>query len=58
MLSREKALRRAEVRASIGQALRDFYEAPRPMPDRLVELMRTIEQPTGERQAADASSDS
>jgi hypothetical protein len=54
--TREKAARRAEVRASIGRALRDLYEADKPFPDRLVELVRKIEQPTGE-QVGDASSD-
>jgi hypothetical protein len=56
VLLREKAAWRAEVRAAIGQALRKLYEADKPLPDRLVELVRKIKEPSGEHQVGEACS--
>jgi hypothetical protein len=47
-MSREKAARRKEVLASIGQGLREQYSAPQPPSERLAELVRKIEQSTNE----------
>ncbi len=43
---REKAARTNEVLASIGQGLREQYDAPQALSDRLAELVRRIEQST------------
>lgn len=45
LLSRAKAGRMQQVRVEIGRALRQHYDADaRPMPDRLVDLVRKIGQ--------------
>lgn len=43
-LSREKRVYRAQVLAEMGRRLREAYTAEQPLPDRLVDLMRRIEQ--------------
>jgi hypothetical protein len=43
--SREKAARATEVQASIGRAMRLVYDVSQPLPDRLSDLVRKIEQP-------------
>ena len=43
---REKAARNREFLASLGRALREQYDAPQPLSERLAELVRKIEQST------------
>jgi hypothetical protein len=43
-LSREKTEGEAQVRALIGRQLLAQYDVTQPLPDRLVDLLRTIEQ--------------
>ena len=45
---REKAARTREVLAAIGRGLRERYDAPKPLSERLAELVRKIEQSTNE----------
>jgi hypothetical protein len=49
ILSSEKAARRAQILASIGRGLREGHDAAQPLPDRLADLVRKIEQSTSER---------
>ena len=44
LLSREIAACRAQVLAELGRRLREGYDAEQPLPDRLAELVRKIEQ--------------
>ena len=44
LLSRKNAACRAQVLAEIGQKLREGYDAEQPLPDRLADLMRRIDQ--------------
>jgi hypothetical protein len=46
--SRERAERRKQVLASIGRLLRQVYDTPSPLPDRLADLMKELERSTGE----------
>jgi hypothetical protein len=46
--TRERAARTKEVLASIGRGLREQYDAPQPLSERLAELVRKIEQSTNE----------
>ncbi len=48
LLSSEKAAHSAQVLASIGRGLREGYDAAQPLPERLADLVRKIEQSTGE----------
>jgi hypothetical protein len=48
LLSSEKLAHRAQVLASIGRGLREGHDATQPLPDRLADLLRKIEEPTGE----------
>ena len=48
VLSRDKAVPTREVLAFLGRGLREQYEAPQPLSERLAELVRTIEQSTSE----------
>jgi len=53
-LSRERADRMAQVRASIGRRLKEEYETARPLPERLSYLVKEIEKierSTDERQS-------
>lgn len=43
-LSRENAAHRARVLAEIGRRLREGYDAEQPLPDRLADLVRIIDQ--------------
>jgi hypothetical protein len=53
LLSREKADRLRHVRKEIGRRLREHYDAGmRQMPDRLAELMKTLERATHDSQVA------
>jgi hypothetical protein len=47
-LSREITACRAQVLADLGRRLREGYDAEQPLPDRLAELVRKIEQSTNE----------
>ena len=47
VLSRDRAATR-EVLAFLGRGLREQYEAPPPLSERLAELVRTIEQSANE----------
>lgn len=47
----EIAAHREQILASIGRRLREEYDLPQPLPPRLAELVRKIEQP-GSRIAA------
>jgi hypothetical protein len=46
----EKAAHRAQILASIGRGLREGHDATQPLPDRLADLVRKIEQ-SGETQS-------
>jgi hypothetical protein len=47
--SRENAALRTQLQSSIGRGLREAYAGtPQPLPDRLVDLVRRIDQSTGE----------
>jgi hypothetical protein len=48
VLSRDKAVPTREVLAFLGRGLREQYEAPQPLSERLAELVRTIEQSISE----------
>ena len=48
LLLREKAARTREVLASIGQDLRQLYDAPQPLSERRAELVRKIEHSSNE----------
>jgi hypothetical protein len=50
-LSREKAAHREQILMSIGKGLRQEYEA-QPVPDRLSDLVKELEQPTGDSRFA------
>ena len=43
--SRERAERRKRVLASIKRLLRQVYDTPQPLPDRLADLMKDLERP-------------
>ena len=47
-LSREKTDRMKEVQAEVGRRLREEYGTAQPLPDRLTDLLREIEQSTRE----------
>jgi hypothetical protein len=47
-LSREKAACVKEVQAELGRRLREEYSTAHPLPDRLADLLRKIEQSTSE----------
>jgi hypothetical protein len=55
LLSSEKAAHRTQILASIGRGLREGHDATQPLPDRLADLVRKIEQSTGERQPEQGS---
>jgi hypothetical protein len=55
LLSPEKATHRARVLAEIGRGLREGYDATQPLPNRLADLVREIDQSTGERQPEQGS---
>jgi hypothetical protein len=50
--SRGRAARRQEVLASIGRELRNHYDSPQPLSDRLAELVRKIERSASKVQDA------
>jgi hypothetical protein len=50
LLSRENATHMAQVLAEIGRRLRYEYDTTQPLPHRLADLVREIDQSTGERQ--------
>jgi hypothetical protein len=50
LLSHENAVHRARVLAEIGRGLREGHDE-QPLPDRLADLVRKIEQSSGEGQA-------
>ena len=45
-LSREKAAHREEMLTSIGQLLRREFDVAEPVPDRLSDLVKELEQPS------------
>jgi hypothetical protein len=49
VLANENAAHRAQILASIGRGLRERHDAAQPLPDRLADLVREIEQ-SGESQ--------
>jgi hypothetical protein len=49
LLLREEAARTRAVLATIGRGLRQRYDAPQPLSERLAELVRKIEQSTCEK---------
>ena len=53
-LSREKAAHRKQALATIGQKLRQEYDVAQPMPDRLSDLVKEIEQSTSESRVEQA----
>jgi hypothetical protein len=48
VLSRHKPAPSREVLAFLGRGLREQYETPQPLSERLAKLVRTIEQSTNE----------
>ena len=48
LLSRENAAHTAQIRASIARGLTEGYDAAQPLPSRLVDLVKTIEQSSAE----------
>ncbi len=48
LLSSEKAAHSAQVLASIGRGLREGHDAAQPLPERFADLVRKIEQSTGD----------
>jgi hypothetical protein len=56
LLSFEKAARKAAhgaLLAAIGRGLRERHDAAQPLPDRLADIVRRIDQPTGDRDRAE-----
>jgi hypothetical protein len=49
--SQEQAERIKHAQASIGRRLREEYDVTEPLPERLADLVRKIEQPTSESQS-------
>jgi hypothetical protein len=50
LVAHENAAHRVRVLAEIGRGLREGHDAAQPLPDRLADLVREIDQLTGERQ--------